>query len=380
MKILHTADLHLGKVLHEAPLLDDQAAILDQILELCRCEQADVLVVAGDIYDRSIPPPEAVSLFSQWLANLRRSLPHLAILLIPGNHDSAARLRYGREIFQAAGIHWAPEPEACAQPVTLSAGGVTADFFLLPFLNAGALSVPDDEGQPHPLRTQQDLTTRALELMQANLTPGRPAVLVAHLYTVGGEASDSERLFVGTAELVEAGVFAPFAYTALGHLHRPQSPAPRVRYPGSPLAYSFSEAGQPKSVTLVHLQADGQIQLEFLPLQPLYPAARLKGTWAEITAEDTWPEHRNSYLEITVTDDYLPPQPMAVLRQKFPRVLNLRLEAAEERILTALNRSELRASRSAASDFEAFYRQLGWEEHLAEDSALFAGLLAEVDQ
>jgi exonuclease SbcD len=315
IKLLHTADLHLGRTFHDLSLIDDQRLFLDQITAILRDPSYRVLIIAGDVYDRSIPSPEAVRLFGSFLGALRSQNPALEIMVIPGNHDSPARLGFGRELFAELGIHFAAEPEEAFEPVIVRAawgegeGAGTAPgacaFFLLPFLNPGSLRAPgsgdglggdDPEGggpgedgvrgdgaeQACPgrgpqgvsaaeesapeageaLRSQAQLAAEAarrLELSRRRWAERgvTRAVLAAHLFAGGGRESESERIFLGGAEKVDMGLFAGFDYVALGHLHRCQRAGSNGWYAGSPLAYSFAEGDTEKVVLSVELGEDG---------------------------------------------------------------------------------------------------------------------------
>lgn len=376
MKILHTADLHLGKFFYEVSLIEDQRHVLTQILEYLHAGAFDVLIVAGDVYDRSVPPPEAVALFSWFLAEAKRLRPEAEILVIPGNHDSAARLGYGAEIFREMRLHFVTNPEASRQPVTVTKGSQSVDFFLLPFLGPGALTVAGPEGEEISLRSQGELTAEALGRMASLRRRDRPSVLVAHLFTAGGLGSDSERLFAGAAELVDPGLFADFSYVALGHLHRHQAPAGHVRYPGSPLAYSFSEAGAPKGVLAVEIGPEGLASADFLPLKPLFPVSRIEGSWESLAQGQDFEAWREHYLEISVDGLAIPANPMAALRLRYPRLMSLRLPQSERGTEEGIfPRSG--PGRSIEEDFRVFYGAIGWEDSLAEDLPLFRSLIAE---
>jgi exonuclease SbcD len=244
LKLLHTADLHLGKVVYDNALLEDQAVMLDQLGEILLDVSYKALLIAGDIYDRSIPAPEAVSLFSAFLEKLCAARPDLAVLVLPGNHDSAPRLGFGRELFAKLGVHIAEPPERAFEPVLVQAGGAVCAFFLLPFLYPGCLCEEADPENPSggdPVRSQgrlAEIAAARLEKARAGAVEAGTSVTVlgAHLFTLGGRESESERIFLGTAEQVDAGLFAGFDYTALGHLHRFQRAGSNAWYSGSPLA------------------------------------------------------------------------------------------------------------------------------------------------
>ncbi|HBS06273.1 MAG TPA: hypothetical protein DEA96_14995 [Leptospiraceae bacterium] len=246
MRILHTSDWHLGKTLHEHSLIEDQKHFLDQLLNLLRSDPHDVLIVAGDIYDRSIPPREAVQLLSDFLSRFRRQCD-IPVLIIPGNHDSASRLDYLASIVRDQNIHFMANLEEVGTPVTLG----DVDFYGIPFLSPYDLDLSDLD-EKYQTRTHENALRAALKKIQLN--PHRPNVLIAHLFATGGSTSDSERAFVGASGEVNISLLDQFDYVALGHLHRPQKVSQFAYYSGSPLAYSFSEAGDDKCVLSIELR------------------------------------------------------------------------------------------------------------------------------
>ena len=317
MRLLHTADLHLGKVLHEQSLLEDQALTLDQLAAELERGSYDLFVVAGDVFDRSVPPPEAVALWDGFLHGLTRRCPSLETVVIPGNHDGALRMSFASRFLDDHRIHVRTRVEDLDRPVTLTLDGRPWDVFAVPFLQAGTLEARA-EGDPVVLKSQRDLWAEAVARLERARRPGVPSILVAHLFTLGGAESDSERMFVGEAEQVPASWFAGWDYVALGHLHRTQEPAPGVRYSGSPLAYSFSEAGQEK-VALGW--EDGVVTP--VPLASGRPLTRLEGRFEDFVRGEGWDDYRDHWLEITLTDAALVPGPLERLRPRFPGLLSL---------------------------------------------------------
>jgi exonuclease SbcD len=393
IKFLHTADLHLGKILHEHPLLEDQAAMLDQLGDILADPSYAALLIAGDVYDRSIPSPEATIIFSGFLEKLRGARPDLAVLILPGNHDSAPRLGFGRELFARLGIHIAAEAEQAFEPVMVSRDRDTCAFFLLPFLYPGCLgedAAPD--AVPNPVRSQ----SRMAELAAARLETARSkavaagatmTVLGAHLFARGGLESDSERIFLGTAEQVDAQLFAGFDYIALGHLHRFQRAAPRAWYSGSPLAYSFDEADQEKVFLSVELAGGAAPTVEAIPVRPLRRVRRLRGSFNFFfrdSAEDpAMLEAAKDYLEISLEDEGLVENPLALLRQRFPFLLSIRQGEAVARFVaeqSGLHTGTVSSGkkRSPAEDFAEFLTSI-YGEADRDKLALFEELLAELE-
>jgi len=350
MKLLHTGDLHLGKNLHETSLLEDQKYMLDRLHSELAKDDYSALLVAGDIYDRTIPPAEAVELFSGFLVRLRQDFPDLAIAIVPGNHDSAQRLSFADRILGHQHIYIICNPEQSFNPIIItSKNGERLALFLLPFLAAGTLNPPvrdassrtdtasnglefdfTDETAPILLSQAELAAEAARRLNQALSRPelaGIPSVLMAHLFTLAGVQSESERQFLGTAEQVNPSLFSRFHYVALGHLHRRQRITDRMYYAGSPLAYAFDEAGIEKSFLKVEIDcATGgfPVTVTPLPVNPFRKVTRLTGSFADFYTGTGHDPHSADYVEITLTDDHLIANPMNLLRPKFPYLLSLR--------------------------------------------------------
>jgi exonuclease SbcD len=405
MKFLHTADLHLGKVFHEHSLLADQRYMTDRLAEILSGGSVAALLIAGDVYDRSIQSPEAVSLFSAFLGKVKARQPDLEVLILPGNHDSPSRLGFGRELFAELGVHFVTQPEDAFTPILVKTGGEgTAEsgtdsgaFFLLPFLYPGSLRAEmtgrEDEGQAaEPLRSQVRLAGEAaarLEDARRKVLAGEAdyAILGAHLFTAGSAESGSERVFLGTAERVPADLFAAFDYTALGHLHRFQQAGERAWYSGSPLAYSFEEGKYEKvflSVELkrkpenkpdeVHIAAPNTVlSVEPIVIRPLRKLWSLRGSFDYFFRDEAkdplLKEAENDYIEVVLTDPGLTENPLVLLRRRFPWILSVKQETAFAALRTAgpkalsgadlpdtdSNRSE---RRSLVEDFKDFLREI----------------------
>ncbi|MDR0784605.1 MAG: exonuclease subunit SbcD [Treponema sp.] len=381
MKFLHTSDLHLGKVFHEHSLIDDQTFILDKLLTELRDESFQALVIAGDVYDRSVPSPDAVKLFSSFLGKLKRARPDLEVFLISGNHDSSSRLSFGRELFAELGVFFTTDPIDADKPIVIGEGGDRVAFFLLPFLNPGSLESQGGD----PLRLQARLVETAAErLEKARLTAlekgARRAVLVAHLFAAGGLTSDSERSFLGNAELADVGLFAGFDYVALGHLHRCQPVGTNAYYSGSPLAYSFSEAKHEKFFLSVMLSDERPI-VEKILVEPLRRTSSITGAFEDFQGDlsDEVKAKKNHYLEIILTDKGFIDNPLFFLRQRFPYLLKIgQDEAVKVHLQESCSRFRFAApdvKRSIVDDFADFLLDVhgGIND---EEIALFQTLLA----
>jgi exonuclease SbcD len=315
MRFLHTSDWHLGKTLCNASLLDDQAHALDQVVAMLKDTQAEALVVAGDIYDRAVPPKEAVALLDETLDRMVRGLG-VPVLLIAGNHDSPERLGFASGFLGTQGLHLAGPLDPEAGPVVI---GQTA-FHLLPYGDPATVrhAFGDDT-----VRTHQEALAAQLARARSRHPEGLRFVAVAHAFVSGGEGSDSELgLAIGGTGEVDAALFATCDYAALGHLHRPQEAGlAHVRYAGSLLKYSASEATHVKALTLVEVPAHGPVRTEPLPLSPRRDLRRLRGRFEDLLAGP----HGNAedYLFLDLLDDGPVLDAMSRLRQIYPNILGI---------------------------------------------------------
>jgi exonuclease SbcD len=318
MRLLHTADWHLGRSLNGASFQAEQEALLaGQFLDIVREVRPDALLLAGDVFDRATPPADAVALLDEILRRVILEL-RVPVVLIPGNHDEARRLAFGAPLLRAAGLHIADSARGeaiCFEDrhgkVAVLASGYASPL-LLATLFAPEAVADHDAGFGHICRHLRGLCE-----------PGARSVVVAHAFVAGGAECDSERqLAVGGARPVAASRFEGFHYVALGHLHRPQSLGAegRIRYSGSPLAYSFSEAGQAKSVTLVELDGTGAVRTEAIPLTPRRTLRRIRGGFEELRTSPP-AEGREDWLEITLTDPLPVFEAQRRLAEIYPNIL-----------------------------------------------------------
>ncbi|MBR3276760.1 MAG: exonuclease SbcCD subunit D [Eubacterium sp.] len=291
MKFIHLSDLHIGKRVYEYSLLEDQAYILEEILKITEEERPDAAFLAGDIYDKSVPSAEAVALFDDFLVKLKALVPE--IFIVSGNHDSAARVAFGGRIMDRSGIHISPVYDGRIEPVSLETGEESVNIYLLPYIKPVQVKhyFPEEE-----INSFSDALK--LVIRQMNVDTDSRNILVAHLCVTGAERAESEELYIGGAEDVPAELFEPFDYTALGHIHRPQNISRTVRYCGTPLKYSFSEAKDRKSVTVGELHEDGVVSIKTVPLIPKRDMVEIRGTYEEVTARDF-------YADTSLTEDYV---------------------------------------------------------------------------
>lgn len=353
MKFLHLADLHLGKRVNGFSMLEDQAHILRQILAILDGEQPDGVLIAGDVYDKSVPSVEAVELLDGFLTELRtRGVP---VLLISGNHDSPERLAFGGRVMDSCGIHISPVYDGALAPVTLQDAFGPVHVWLLPFVKPAHVRrwFPDAD-----IESYTDAVAEAVAHMDID-TAARN-VLVTHQFVTGGTRSGSEELSVGGTDNVDSGIFAPFDYVALGHLHGAQHIGREtIRYAGSPLKYSFSEARQHKSVTVVTLGEKGDVQVRTVALTPLRELREIRGSYDELTARSFY-EHttyRSDYLHLILTDEQDVFDAMSRLRTIYPYLMTLDYDNARTRAAGGMSVPAETERRTPLELFEALYQR-----------------------
>jgi exonuclease SbcD len=357
MRLLHTSDWHLGRSFHRVSMLDAQAAFLDHLVATVREREVDAVLVAGDVYDRAVPPLAAVALFDDALHRLADA--GVPTVMISGNHDSARRLGVGAGLIDRAGIHLRTDPAGCGTPVLLADEYGPVACYGLPYLEPSLVRAEfGTEKAAH-----ESVLAAAMERIRADLATreeGTRSVVLAHAFVMGGEESDSERdITVGGVCAVPAGVFRGVDYVALGHLHGCQTITERIRYSGSPLAYSFSETDHRKTMWLVDLDASGAVTAERIECPVPRPLARLRGSIEELLESPELDRHEESFVEATLTDAVRPADPMARLTRRFPHVLSLVFEpdrAPSDASASYAQRLRGRSDQQIAEDFVAHVR------------------------
>lgn len=374
MKFLHLADLHLGKRVNGFSMLEDQAHILRQILAILDDEQPDGVLIAGDVYDKSVPSVEAVGLLDGFLTELRtRGVP---VLLISGNHDSPERLAFGGRVMDSCGIHISPVYDGALAPVTLHDTFGPVHVWLLPFVKPAHVRrwFPDAD-----IESYTDAMAEAVAHMDID-TAARN-VLVTHQFVTGGTRSGSEELSVGGTDNVDSGVFAPFDYVALGHLHGAQHIGREtIRYAGSPLKYSFSEARQHKSVTVVTLGEKGDVQVRTVALTPLRELREIRGSYDELTARSFY-EHttyRSDYLHLILTDEQDVFDAMSRLRTIYPYLMTLDYDNARTRAAGGMSVPAETERRTPLELFEALYTRQNHRPMSEVQRAYIAQLMEQI--
>jgi DNA repair protein SbcD/Mre11 len=336
MKLLHTSDWHLGRSLYGAPMLDHQRTFLRWLVEQAVERDVDAVLVAGDVYDRAVPPTDAVRLLDETLAAFARA--SIDVVITSGNHDSSIRLGFGAALAEHAGVHLRTELSALTDPVVLGDLAIYGIPYLLPD------AVLTDLGAQ---RSHTSVLTSALSRVRGDAEQRGIAkvVVLAHAFVTGGVACESERdIRVGGIGDVPASIFAGFTYAALGHLHGAQQVAPQIRYAGSPLPYSFSERNQHKSVALIDIDEAGAVSVELVATPVPRPMAQLQGRLDDLLADPDGPPE-DAWLRVVLTDPARPPVPMERLRERWPHTLVLDFQPDGEPVDAATDLVRLRAQK-----------------------------------
>lgn len=354
MKLIHLSDLHLGKRVNEFSMIEDQKYILNQILGIIDEEQPDGILLAGDLYDRPVPSAEAVQLLDSFLTRLaKRKIP---VYAISGNHDSAERIAFGSHIMSSSGICMSPVYDGKTAKYCLMDSYGEVWIHLLPFIRPAVVRhVFAGEEGAEEIRTYQEAVQAAVEHM--DLDTEKRNVLVAHQFVVGAMSCDSEEITVGGIDQIEGAVFRDFDYVALGHIHSPQNVGnDRIRYCGTPLKYSFSEAGQQKSVTVVELGEKGTLEVREIQLKPFRDMRKLKGTYMAITSLSNYQDtNTEDYVQITLTDEEDIVDGMQKLRTIYPNLMRLEYDNCRTRENQKVTGTKTVEKKSELEYFEEFF-------------------------
>ena len=346
-KIAHISDLHLGKSLRSQDLAQDQSAVLEQIVEKIRALKLDLVVIAGDVFDRSIPSESAQTMFGWFMAELKRALPQNGrILVIPGNHDSPKRIAFAAELFESVGIHLVSEI-LLSPTLVLEKGGKRAAVWALPFVTHGTYSEFKrrlaEERQVEAGCTEtisETISSMAgrMESIIANLRPSEYDlnILVAHCYVRGAVLSESDIAFIGGTEAVPVSLFEAFDYVALGHLHKMQALSPKVWYSGAPMPMSFGDEGIEKGFLYVELEDGEPARIERVELKPLHVFKRVRASFAELMADSAFID--DDYVEVLLTDEEPVYDAFNRLALRFPNLMYVRQEAFEKRMGTEVEK------------------------------------------
>ena len=326
MKLIHLSDLHIGKRVNEVSMLEEQVHILAQIRQIISRENADAVLISGDVYDKSVPSAEAVTVLDDFFCRLVQD--NRQVFVISGNHDSPERLAFAGRLLENCGIHISPVYHGEVSPIVLTDSHGPVTFWLLPFVKPAHVRrfFPDE-----PIESYTDALRTALAHM--NMDPSCRNVLLTHQFVTGAATCESEELSVGGSDNVDASVFAGFDYVALGHIHGPQNiGSAQIRYCGTPLKYSFSEIHHNKSVTVAELGEKGDLRITTIPLTPLHDLREIRGTYNDLTARSAYEGTPvEDYLHIILTDEEDVPEAMGRLRVIYPNLMKLSYDNARTR-------------------------------------------------
>lgn len=381
MKFIHLSDLHLGKRVNDFPMIEDQRFILERILEIIDEERPQAVLIAGDIYDKALPPADAVRLFDEFISRLAET--DTEVFIISGNHDSAERLSFGSQIMDKQGVHFAGGYDGKTHCFTLTDEFGDVNFYMLPFLKPVHIrqAFIEDE-KAAEISAFTDAVAFAIGKM--GVDPGERNVIIAHQFCTGAAKCDSEDVSVGGLDNVDSSVFELFDYTALGHLHGPQKVrSETVRYCGSPLKYSFSEADQTKSVTIVDLgeKKDGvcSVHLRTPELVPVRDMKVLKGTFNELTDIDYFKHvEKNDYMRIILTDEEDVIGALSSLRAVYPNVMRLEYDNKRTRAASIVSDAEGNDARTPLEIFSGLYEAQNGKEMDEEQTGLVSSLIERV--
>lgn len=319
MKFIHLSDLHLGIRVNDFSILEDQKYILDRILDIIDRENPDGIIIAGDVYDKSMPPAEAVAMFDDFISSIAER--KIKTFIISGNHDSAERIAFGSRIMNEGGIYFSPVYNGDIKPVVMEDEQGTVNVYMLPFIRPSAVRAyyPDDDTDSYSSAVET-----AVKHMNVNFSERN--IIITHQFVTGAVRSDSESVSVGGTDNVSAEIFEKFDYTALGHIHKPQNiGSEKIRYCGTPLKYSFSEAKQDKSVTVIELGEKGCLDVRTVGLIPLRDMVELKGSYEELMKKDFYEgtSYTEDYVHIILTDENDIPDAVSKLRLVYHRLMKM---------------------------------------------------------
>lgn len=318
MKIMHLSDLHLGKRVNGFDMIEDQRYILNKIIEEVKKEKPDAVVIAGDIYDTSIASASAMNLFEHFITNLNNE--KVKVFILAGNHDSVERISFGSDFFSHQEIYFSRAYEGSVRPIVLKDEYGEVNFYMLPFVKPIVVRAYFEDKE---IKSYTDALAAAIEEMEIDMN--KRNIIVAHQFITGAERSDSEEISVGGSDNISASVFDGFDYVALGHLHRPQKVEKEtIRYSGSPLKYSFSEAKHNKSITIIELKEKGNIEIRLIPLIPKRDLIEIKGKFNDLTTSNPKNNaNKDSYVKVVLTDDNELVGAMSKLRDFYPNIMQM---------------------------------------------------------
>lgn len=374
MKFIHLSDLHLGKRVNEFSLLEDQEFILTKIINIIDEQKPDGVIIAGDIYDKSVPSAEAVELFDDFLVKLAKR--NLKVFVISGNHDSTERIAFGGRLMVGSGIYMSPVYSGKVEPITLTDDFGDVNIYMLPFVKPSHVKrfFPENE-----ISSYTDAIKTAVDSM--NIDVSKRNILITHQFVTGAIRTESEDISVGGTDNVDASAFADFDYVALGHIHKSQKcKSEFIRYSGTPLKYSFSEAKDKKSVTLLDIKAKGEISLEFIPLIPKRDMVEIKGSYEELTLKSFWENtsYCQDYMHITLTDEEDIPDVLTKLRVIYKNIMKLDYDNKRTRTANEITGAENIKSKTPFEHFNEFYELQNGQPLSDEQTAFITDIIEQI--
>lgn len=373
MKIMHLSDLHIGKKVNEYSMLQDQIYILKEILQIIDNEKVETVIIAGDVYDRSLPPNEALGLFDEFLYQL--SGRNVNVFVISGNHDSPERISYCGRMMTENKIFLSPVYDGNVKPITLNDDYGEVNFYLLPFVRPADIRryFPDEN-----IENYTDAVKVAIDNMNVDFNERN--ILVTHQFVTGAELSESEDIIVGGTDNVSGEVFDGFDYVALGHIHREQTVGKdNIRYCGTPLKYSFSEAKHIKSVTILDFNDKGNIEYSKIPLTPFRDMREIRGTYYELTLKSSYEStNTEDYLHITLTDEEDIPDAIGKLRSIYPNIMKLDYDNLRTRGSGTVDAIENIESKSPFELFAELFKQQNNQDMSEEQEEIMRNLIDKI--
>ena len=374
MKFIHISDLHIGKRVNEYSMLEDQEYILTKIINITDDQKADCVIIAGDIYDKSVPSAEAVELFDDFLVHLSKR--NLKVFVISGNHDSPERIAFGGRLMTQSGIYMSPVYDGDISPVVLEDEFGKINIWMLPFVKPSHVRRYNEEAQ---IFSYTD--AMAVAIGNLDIDENQRNIMITHQFVTGATRTESEEISVGGTDNVDVSVFDSFDYTALGHIHRPQNcKSEKVRYCGTPLKYSFSEAGDEKSVTVAELKAKGTLEIKKVPLVPLRDMVEIKGKYDEIMLRDFYRDttYQEDYVHITLTDEEDIPDAVGKLRTVYHNLMKLDYDNTRTGTVNIIDGAGDVEKKSPFEHFAEFYEMQNNQSMSDEQSSFIKTLVEQV--
>ena len=374
MKIIHLADLHIGKRVNEFSMIDDQKYILNQILEIIDKEKPDTVIIAGDVYDKQVPSIEAVELLDSFISDISKR--KTTTFIISGNHDSAERLAFGSSLMAMGKIYISPVYNGKISKYTLKDDFGSANFYLLPFVKPNHVKrfFPDEKIESYTDAIKVVVDNLKLDTSEIN-------ILIAHQFVTGASRTESEEISVGGLDNVDASVFEDFDYVALGHIHRPQKIGiERIRYCGTPLKYSFSEVNDTKSVSIIEINSKEDFNLRMIPLIPKRDMRKIRGTYEELTTKNSY-ENTNTddYIHVTLTDEFNVADAIQKLRVIYKNIMKLEYDNMRTRESRKINLDDMVIeNKNPLEIFSEFYKLQNNKEMDDEQKEIIKKIMEEV--